>query len=169
MAFLKRMTTLLLAFASLLSSAQENETLPETKFQCHRSFSYRGQNLPCDSSLNTDAEALKPILERSPEALSDLESYQKNQKRIQTLAYVGTLGVILFASNVIFSNSSERTEEKKNVDSIIRYTGLGITLGSTLFGISFLRNNEQNLFNAVDTYNKQFPKDQIQLNFKYDF
>src|SRR4051812_29991991 len=69
--------------------------VPTQSFRCQRAYVYRGHEFNCDSNVHQDAEHLRPIVKDVPEALNELNLYQKNKRSIRVLAYVGTIGLLV--------------------------------------------------------------------------
>ena len=131
-------------------------TAPDT-FRCQRFFVYQGKTLGCDSSLHADAEKLRPILSSVPEALSDLNNYQRTQRWLASTAYVGSAGLVLLLAGLFGGGGNGKK---------IMYLGGGsIFLGSIAFGLTEMRINEGKLGDAVNTYNRAKPNDPILLQF----
>jgi len=129
---------------------------PEDILRCERQIIYRGKRLPCDSPSARDGEGLRTLLLTSPEALAQLDRYQQNRRSLKSTAYVGMAGLLILALAPRFSNTSaERTAWMGG--------GLAITLGSFAFGRAKLNSNEDQLDQAIETYNQANPSDLIQL------
>jgi hypothetical protein len=136
---------------------------PADTFKCERTFVYRGKPLICDSYMRQDAERLRPILSSVPTAVAELDSYQRNRRKVTTLAYVASAGlVLLLGSRLLPQSSSNSLITPRNIGL---YGGMGLAAGSVLYGLSFLRTNEAHLGNAVEYYNRAHPRDPIELQF----
>lgn len=131
---------------------------------CQRQIVYRGQVLNCDSHLHWDGERLRPILQNVPEAISELDIYQKNRRKVQTLAYTSTLGLILIGAG-IFLGRNLASADRLAIRNVLAGTGAGITAGSVIYGFTLIRTNEEHLSNSVNIYNDKNPKDPIELKF----
>lgn len=155
--------------------------VPTDPFQCQRYFTYKGKKINCDSNLRFDGEKLRPIIEKVPEAVAELNQYQKNRLKIRNAAYVGTAGlaIILFGSvvsSLIRSKTTTPSAAPSDADkgthdladaiatgSIV--TGSAVTAGSLVYGLSFIQANESHLHRAVDHFNRAHPDSPIELKF----
>jgi hypothetical protein len=136
---------------------------PETT-NCERRFMYKGRLLACDSNLRQDGERLRPIMREVPAAVAELDSYQRNRRRVQTLAYVGTAGIATAAIGSILSRQLEHPTSV-TVRNLTVVGGLALTAASVIYGFGALRANEAHLSNAVKHYNTARPEDPIELQF----
>jgi hypothetical protein len=136
---------------------------PQEIFKCERVFIYRGKPLPCDSYMRQDAERLRPIVSSVQPALNELNVYQNNRRKVTTLAYVATAGLVLALVSRLIPKSPENTLISARDVTLIG--GLGAAGGSVLYGLSFLRTNETHLGNSVELYNRAHPRDPIELQF----
>jgi hypothetical protein len=133
---------------------------------------YQGRTLPCDSALRRDGESLRSILEAHPDALAELDLYQKGRRNVRHTAITGTAGLVFALLGETIANlliDESRPTARKDVGSVLRYGGAGITLGSVAFGISYLKANEDHLNRAIMKYNAAEPKRPIQILFKAEF
>lgn len=150
----------------------QSKKIPDNPFRCDRLIKYRGKTLPCDSALRRDGESLRSIFERSPEALEELDQYQAGRNSIRYSAYVGTTGLLLALTSGLITNlfiDSSRSTAREDTAEVLRVSGLGITLGSVVFGLSALRSNEQHLQTAIIKYNASQPDKPIEILFKSEF
>ncbi len=136
---------------------------PSEIFKCERVMIYRGKPLSCDSYMRQDAERLRPILSSVPPAINELNLYQANRRKVTTLAYVASAGLVLALASRLIPQSPEGTLVSARDVTLIG--GLGVAGGSLLYGLSFLRTNETHLGNAVEYYNRAHPRDPIELQF----
>jgi hypothetical protein len=146
--------------------------IPDNPFRCDRLIKYRGRVLPCDSALRRDGDSLRSIFEKSPEALDELDEYQSGRNSLRYSAYVGTAGLVLALTSGLLANAfidENHPTGRKDTAKVIQLGGLGITLGSVLFGLSKLRNNEEHLQTAIIKYNATSPDRPIEVLFKSDF
>ena len=140
--------------------------VPLEHYRCRRQYLYRGNLLNCDSYLYRDGERLRPILEKSPKAIEELNTYQTNQKRLGMLAYVSTLGLALIGSSMLarkylWSTDPEAVAKRNR----ILLPGAAIAAGSFGYGMFLVITNDRHLGSAVDHYNEAFPEDRIELQF----
>ena len=143
---------------------------PKDPFQCERYFIYQGMRISCDSSIRQDAERLRPIIEDTPPAVSELDQYQANRRNIRTAAYVGTIGLAIMALGFVASrqwtqDNGELNSKGQLVRNLTFYGGLGLTFGTVVYGISILQTNEAHLGNAVKLHNDAHPDRPIELQF----
>lgn len=146
--------------------------LPETPFRCDRLIRYRGRTLPCDSALRRDGDSLRTIFERTPEALDELDRYQSGRNSIRYSAYVGTAGLLIALTGSLVANAfieERRTTARQDTAKVLRFSGIGLTVGSVVFGLSALRNNEEHLQSAIIKYNASQPDKPIEVLFKSEF
>jgi hypothetical protein len=136
---------------------------PET-FRCQRLFIYQGKVLNCDSNLRPDGEHLRPIIEKVPAAVSELDLYQDRRRSVQKLAYLGTAGVIMAVGGSIVSRQFEHPTSAV-VRNVSVAAGLTVAITTALIGIGVLRTNEEHLGNAVKFYNQAHPENPIELQF----
>lgn len=182
------LTPLLTAQAAPPSFSSNPQTIPEQPtipsplqsiptidpFQCDRQFIYRGEKLNCDSATRQDGERLRPIIANVPEAVEELNIYQQNRRSVRVAAYVSTIGLLVAVGGFFLSRSytdenNQLTEQGNTLRIISVGGGLGLSLGSVLYGISVLRNNEQHLGRAVQKFNDANPKDSIEIQFSTGF
>lgn len=146
--------------------------VPEDVFQCARYYSLNGKRLDCDSNVRRDGEKLRPILEPVPEAIAALNQYQRNRRSLKTAAYVGTGGILIAAAGwlvarAFFSNpgTTEATSTGIVIRNMATLSGLSVSIGSVVYGLTLTRTNERNLGRAVDLYNAARPEQPIELQF----
>jgi hypothetical protein len=145
--------------------------VPKQSFHCQRSFVYDGKTLSCDSNIRQDGEGLRPILMKTPAALAELETYQRNRRSIRSAAYFGTAGLVLgFLGLIIGSQISNPDGSGPSLTGIaVRNTlllsGIGLAGGSFLYGFSLMRGNEEHLIRATQHYNAANPNKPIELKF----
>jgi hypothetical protein len=136
---------------------------PRDQFKCERLFIYRGKELNCDSNVRQDAERLRPILQAVPEAVEELNIYQKNRRSLRGLAYVGTAGFLIAVASMFIPH--DPNAEVISARQAVLVSGAAIAGGSLFYGLSLIRTNEAHLGAAVEIYNKGNPKDPIELKF----
>lgn len=148
-------------------------TAPADHFRCQRSFTYQGKTYSCDSNIRLDGENLRPILRTVPEAVSELDDYQKTRRQVRAAAYVGTLGVIVMIAGALFSLRYREAGVATDLSSSVRNTSLwiggGIAAGSFVTALSLVKGNEERLNRAVDRFNAANPEEPIQLQFTTGF
>ena len=149
-----------------------NKHAPKDVFTCARYYSYRGKVLSCDSQLHWDGEGLRPVIQGVPSAVTELNSYQGTRRGLQTSAYIGSFGMLLFVQgliaggiigNIIFPYSGQVTK------NIVRVSGISLAVGSVAYGFTVLHYNERHLDNAVHFYNDVHPDNPIELNVSAGF
>ncbi len=133
-------------------------------FSCQRQYLYRGNRLDCDSNLHRDGENLRPLIADVPAAIAELDQYQRNQKSLKKLAYIGTLGLVMFSVGMLLKDRAEGNN-KIVIRNLVAYPGLALIGGSFLYGLTVLSTNEDHLTRAVDHYNQIHPEDRIELQF----
>jgi hypothetical protein len=135
-----------------------NRAPPQT-FQCQRSYTFEGKNYSCDSNLRSDGEKLRPLLEQTPDAVAQLDEYQRSQQALKTTAYVGTAGLILLIAGAVSGSPNGFVRGSMLIGGLI------IMEESFRYGYLERERNEAMLGNAVQTYNKANPDKTIQLKF----
>ncbi len=142
---------------------------PTNVIRCQRRFIYRGKQLDCDSNLERDAERLRPIFQSVPEAIAELDQYQKTRDQVRNLGYAGGLGLGMVLSGFIFSRATTNEQTARDW----RTMGIGgglIVLGITLAtGLIALGAASDHLGNAVKQYNQAKPADPIEFQFSTGF
>lgn len=143
---------------------------PEDAFQCGRYYVHQGKTIRCDSMIRFDGEGLRPIIQDVPEAISELNAYQRNRFKVRNSAYVGTFGIMLAVAGVLLSErfrdaNGAPTPTSDSVRTASLIGGLGMTVGGFLYAISSIKTNEAHLGRAVELYNKARPDSPIQLQF----
>lgn len=155
-----------------LPSGVQARQIPENPFRCDRMIRHLGRTLPCDSPLRKDGEGLRSILEANPDALAELESYQRGRNKIKYAAYGGTAGALITIFSGTIANlivDKSRTQARTDVAKVLRFGGAGLTLGTIGYGISHLKSNEDHLNQAILKYNAAEPKRPIQILFQSEF
>ncbi len=133
-------------------------------FSCQRQYVYQGKLLECDSNLNLDGENLRPILTEVPEALSELNLYQKNRRSTHKLAYISTVGLAMVGLGFWLSNQYEGNKGIV-IRNLLVIPGIAIGGGSLVYGFVLLNTNEHHLHKAVELYNDARPHKRIDLQF----
>jgi hypothetical protein len=132
---------------------------PEHLYVCERKIEYQGKLLNCDSHLGYDGDNLRPIIDGVPEAMKSLDRYQKRQRAVKDLAYIGSLGLgMVLVGNLFFQGN-------KPVRNTLIFSGLGVTVGSFTIGLVTLQQNEKVLMKAIDQHNQARPSTPIQAIF----
>lgn len=143
--------------------------IPTDSFRCQRFFKYKGQKIACDSNIRSDGENLRPFLENIPQALAELELYQKNRAELGKAAYVGSLGLFVAIAGSLLSlqyrQDGNPTNTSISIRNISMIGGAGIMIGSFISTISFIKTNETHIGNAVNFYNQAHPESPIELQF----
>jgi hypothetical protein len=146
--------------------------IPDNPFRCDRLIKYRGKILPCDSALRRDGESLRAIFANSPAALDELDRYQAGRNAVRYSAYVGTTGILVALTGSLIANAlidDSRTTARSDTAKVLRISGIGLTVGSVIFGLSALRSNEEHLQSAIIKYNASQPDRPIEVLFKTEF
>jgi hypothetical protein len=133
-------------------------------FGCKRDFRYEGKLYSIDSFNRADGEHLRPYVESIPEAVSLLNTYQTNKRNVQNVAYIGTAGLLLALTGILFSKQISETNQS-SVRNVLVFSGLGIMVGSAVYAVNSLINNEENLLNAVKKHNTVKSKTPIEIQF----
>jgi hypothetical protein len=146
--------------------------IPENPFRCDRLVRYRGKTLPCDSALRRDGESLRAIMDGTPDALEELDDYQSGRNSIRYAAYTGTAGLVLALGSGLLTDlfiDESRQTARTDTSKVLRWTGLGITFGGVVWGLSHLRSNEDHLQQAVVKFNAAHPDRPIEIQFQTEF
>lgn len=143
--------------------------IPTDSFRCQRFFKYKGQKIACDSNIRFDGENLRPLLEDTPQALAELELYQKNRAELGNAAYIGSLGLFVAIAGSLLSlqyrQEGNPTNTSISIRNISMIGGSGIIIGSFISTLSFIKTNETHIGNAVNFYNQAHPESPIELQF----
>lgn len=131
-------------------------------YRCSRYFLYQGKAIECDSDLGRDGESLRPILAKTPEALAKLDSYQNTRKNVQNLRYLSALGLAMMGTGFILSKTMD-SDNKVAVRNILVTSGLAISAGTFIWGLTLIRQNESKLTEATEIYNRANPKDPLEI------
>jgi len=132
-------------------------------FSCNRQFLHQGNLNLIDSYHRQDGEKLRSVINDVPEAVSELNIYQRNRRRVMTAAYVSSIGLLVFLiSQVIPADGDQGI---KNIRRNMTYGGPAISLGSIIYSFTLIKRNETHLDNAVNNYNAARPEDPIKLQF----
>jgi hypothetical protein len=145
-----------------------SRTAPPDVFSCQRHFIYRGKTLDCDSNLHWDGEKFRSIVHEVPDAVAELDAYQANRRSVQTLAYVGSLGLLSVLVGFFGARTKDGTDAAR-FRTLFMGAGL-ITMGaSTGYSLYLLNSNESHLGNMIQSYNQARPADPIELQFGTNF
>ncbi len=158
--------------APMAPPSTQARKIPDIPFRCDRMVKYRGKVLPCDSALRRDGDSLRSIYEHSPEALEELDQYQSGRNSIRYSAYVGTAGILIALTAGIIANTVNDEHHQTGRDDtakVLRAAGLGLTVGSVVFGLSALRSNEDHLQSSIIKYNASSPDRPIEVLFRTEF
>jgi len=136
-------------------------------FTCDRYFVYEGKRIVCDSYMRKDAEKLRPILDEVPEAVAELDEYQKNRRTLRNCAYVGSIGFLAFVAGQLLKD--KLFEKDGLTHQALSLGGLGLVGTSFLYGFAVTQKNEEHIGNAVQKYNNARPDRPIQIQFSTDF
>ena len=133
---------------------------------CKREFSHDGQYYRLDSYDAKDGERLRPFISEYPEAINQLNLYQKNSSSLTTAATIGTIGLIamILANNLLNSSRVGQTTQ-----DVARYGGIGLLGGAAIFSLITLRTNESHLTEAVQIHNQNNGANPIELKFNTGF
>ncbi len=133
-------------------------------FYCGRNFIYRGKLQECDSNLGKDGSHLRPIIKDIPNAVVELDLYQKNREKIRTAAYFGAVGLLVGVIGVLVSHPpfDQNTGVLKPGGYALFGGGL-LTVGSFIYGLVAVNQNESHLTQAIQHYNTAYPEDPIKI------
>lgn len=157
---------------SIKRPAQLGMKTPDRAFRCDRMIKWKKETLPCDSPLLWDGENLRPIMANTPDAIFELDQYQRGRRALRGAAYVGTVGVVFALANSLIAGlitPKGHDLRKSDTESTLRYGGIGLTAGAVIFGYTMLRSNEQHLDSAIVKYNSAQPGTPIEVLFQKDF
>jgi len=143
-------------------------------FHCERRFLYMGKVFGCDSNVQRDAERLRPLMADVPQALAELDTYQRNRQSVRIAAYAGSIGIIAAIGGVLIARTfTDSNGNATNTGIALRnYAlagGLGLTGISLIYGLSILSTNESHIDNAVRYHNQAHPGTPIELQFTTGF
>ena len=142
---------------------------PSDTFRCQRFFVYQHKKIACDSNIQLDGEQLRPLMEGVPQATAELDLYQKNRVEIRQAAYIGSVGLLVMVTGALLSlhyrDHGAATNASLSIRSAAIIGGGGIMIGSFLSALSFIKNNETHLGNAVNYFNEAHPDTPIELQF----
>ncbi len=135
---------------------------------CERFFIFKGQKYECDSNLGGDAERLRPILQSVPQAVSELDIYQKNLHDVRISGLMVSSALVLVALGMIFSQGQPFNPSNGAVTpgGGIMLTGLVLGVGGIFHGFTLVNSNETHIEKAVNSYNAVHPDLPIELQFK---
>lgn len=138
-------------------------------YRCQRLFTYKGKTLGCDSNIRLDGDKLRPILKDTPNAIDELDLYQKNRLFLRNAAYIGTFGLGIIALGLLYTTQTSNESVANAVRNASFLIGGGLIGGGVLFSISATRTNEVHLNKAVKFYNEAHPDTPIELQFNTAF
>ena len=146
----------------------------QDSFHCERYVLLGDQKLACDSNVRRDGEKLRTFFESTPLALAEIDIYQRNLMRARSSAYLGSLGLVLaiagfFVSQRFADNNGTLSNTGRVLQNTFILGGLGLSVGSFVFGYSFIRSNEAHLSRAVQHYNDAHPNAPMELQFSTGF
>jgi hypothetical protein len=147
------------------------QKIPLDPFRCQRKFVYQGKAYDCDTQVRRDGENLRPILKDVPEAVAELDTYQRGRRNLRYTAYTATLGLatalVGYISNVATNEGRFRNGDLSlPFGSYLMLGGVLATSGSFVYGFSVYRTNESHLTEAVSLFNQARPNTPIALEFK---
>ncbi len=134
---------------------------------CERFFLFSGKKYECDSNLGRDAERLRPLMQDVPQAIQELDLYQKNLRDVRVSGYLITSGVLLVALGMILSGGQPFNPASGGISlgGGIAMAGFTLGVGSVVHGFTLVNLNEKHIQKAVDHYNGVHPDQPIQLQF----
>jgi len=133
---------------------------------CERYFLYKGKNIECDSETGKDALRLNLLMRDLPYALSELDIYRENQRKIRIAGFAGTVGILAAIAGVMVSHPIlDPVSGSIRRGGFISLAGLAITANSLIYGLSMMKANEVHVANAVQYYNSVHPEQPIELEF----
>ena len=135
---------------------------------CERFFLFKGQKYECDSNLGRDAERLRPIVQGVPQALSELDIYQKNLHDVRISGFLVSSALVLVALGMIFSQGQPFNPSNGAITpgGGVMLTGLILGVGGIFHGFSLVNSNETHIEKAVNSYNAAHPEQPVELQFK---
>lgn len=131
-------------------------------FRCTRFVHFAGKQHFCDSFLGKDGENLRPIFETTPLALDSLNRYQANRQNANRWAYASSIGLISVLVARLFLSHTRTPSGHLSAGGWLLYGGLGLSLFSVTYGSIQLIHNETHLSRAVEVYNQEHPRQQIE-------
>jgi hypothetical protein len=135
-------------------------------FQCPRIYVYRQKRLNCDSNLGWDGENLRTIIQDTPSAVAELDAYQKNRREVQSLRYVGSLGLAAMLAGFIAGKVMDQNDpDRIAVRNGLTFGGGAVLAGSLAWGLFAVDANDAHLGRAVRNFNQTHPTDPIELQF----
>ena len=140
----------------------------KTYFACKRTYTYAGKTLACDSPTQADGEKLRSLLQEVPAAAQELDTYQLNQRNLNQLAYLSSLGLAIALVGYIM-NRPAFDQGKIKPGGYLVISGLGLSAGSFVYGLSLNSANESHLKRGIELYNEAFPEKTIQLQLNREF
>ena len=116
---------------------------PSNPFSCQRTFIYQGKALGCDSNVQQDGEKLRPILENVPTALSELNLYQRNRRKLRETAYITSAGLGVMLAGFLLSRPAF---EEKSITrgGFLALGGAAVALGGTAYTLGAAKAGGQN-------------------------
>ncbi len=130
----------------LILSSTTHHTLAQE--YCGRTATVNFQKVLIDTNSNEKGEGLRFLLEKGPEAKKLLEKYQEGTKIKWYSAITGTVG-----TGLVIAGSLTNGQNGSNKKLIIG--GLSLILINFMTSVTFSRQNEQLLEQAVDEYNQR--------------
>jgi hypothetical protein len=148
------------------------QQIPLEQFHCERRFVYQAKALDCDSNVQRDGENLRPILQDTPAAVAELDTYQHNRRTLRSAAYVASAGLLValvgfFATrgDNNFRDFSPGGNGALRPAAYLMLGGAALAAGSFVYGFTVYKTNETHLGNAVSEFNKTHPGNPIELQF----
>ena len=134
---------------------------------CERFFLLEGQRYECDSNLGRDAERLRTLVQDVPQAVAELDTYQKNLQDVRVSGYLMTSAFVLVVLGMIFSQAQPFNPANGGLTPGGGFvlTGLTLGVGSLVHGFTLVNMNEQHIDRAVRAYNEVHPERPVELQF----
>lgn len=125
---------------------------------CTRSFIYRNRSYPVDSSRKLDAEGLRFLLKKNPDAETLLNSYQNQLNASLIPAYTGALGIAMAVGGPLYAATLHSPLGQRDTRNVFLYSGIFMVAASYLYGQWAVSHKEKTLEKAVETYNDAVPE-----------
>ncbi|MGZ3698841.1 MAG: hypothetical protein ACXWPM_04780 [Bdellovibrionota bacterium] len=141
---------------------------PNAPFNCARFFMVDGRKFDCDSYVQQDGEHLRSLIQDVPDAVNQLNAYQRHLRNVKTAAYIATGSALAGVASYLFMRFVTPTVDVSIRNSI----SLGLVIAAVIPGIYAwvsIQVNERHLTNAVNNYNSSRPDKPIELMFTTGF
>jgi hypothetical protein len=137
---------------------------------CERYYLLKGKRFECDSEIGKDALRFNSLMADLPYAMSELETYRENRKKIRMAGFVGSIGIFTMLSGFLMSHPPlDQYSGAIRPGGFVILAGLAIVANSFIYGLSMLRANDLHIANAVQNYNSVHPNQPIELEFSTQF